>query len=60
MVTWIVDLIVEIERRFNLRIYFRAVELGVNLDMKYKKKKKMVNESQILRLSYLVDGGSIY
>lgn len=50
----------EIERRFNLRIYFRAVELGVNLDMKYKKKKRMVNESQILRLSYLVNGGSIY
>ena len=60
MVTWIVDLIVEMERRFNLRIYFRVVELGVNWDMKYKKKKRMVNESQVLRLSYLVDGGTIY
>lgn len=50
----------EMERRFNLRIYFRVVELGVNLDMKYKKKKRMVNESQVIRLSYLVDGGTFY
>ena len=50
----------EIERRSNLRIYFRVVELGVNLDMKYKKKKRMVNESQVLRLSSLVDSGTIY
>lgn len=41
-------------------IFQNLVELGVNWDMKYKKKKRMVNESQVLRLSYLVDGGTIY
>lgn len=48
MVTWIVDLIVEIEK-VQFKNIFQSCGAGVNLDMKYKKKKRMVNESQILK-----------